>query len=71
VAGKPVLKREYFDRQDNDVTILFRNDPHSYMINEILKHSVVEDQKACFSSADDLLLAVDTYLEIINKAVNC
>lgn len=67
VAGKPVLKREYFDRVDNDVTVLFRNDPHAYMINELLKKSVVEDQKDCFSSADDLLLAVDTYLEIIKR----
>lgn len=67
VSGKPVLKREYFDRPDNDVTVLFRNDPHSYIINEVLKHSVVEEQKDCFSSAEDLLLAVDTYLEIIKQ----
>ena len=67
VAGKPVLKREYFDRADNDVTILFRDDPHSYIINQVLKHCVVEEEKDCFSSADDLLLAVDTYLGIIKQ----
>jgi len=65
VAGRPVLKREYFDRVDNDVTVLFRDDPHAYIINELLKKSVVEDPKDCFSSASDLLLAVDTYLEIV------
>jgi serine/threonine protein kinase len=67
VSGKPVLKREYFDRADNDVTMMFRNDPHSYIINEVLKHSVVEEQKDCYSSAADLLLAVDTYLEVIKQ----
>jgi serine/threonine protein kinase len=67
VAGRPVLKREYFDRVDNDVTVLFRDDPHAYIINELLKKSVVEDPKDCFSSAGDLLLAVDTYLQIIKR----
>jgi len=37
------------------------------MINVILKHSVVEEQKDCWSSASDLLLVADTNLEQIKQ----
>jgi len=67
VAGWPVLKREYFDRPNNDVTKLFPSDPHTHMINVILERSVVEEQKDCFSSADALLLVVDSNLETIKQ----
>ncbi len=67
-AGRPVLKREYFEEPDNDVTKLFPSDPHAYMINVILKRSVVEREQKCLSSADDLLLIVDTNLEIIKQS---
>jgi serine/threonine protein kinase len=67
VTGNPVLKREYFKEPDNDVTKLFPGDPHSYMINVILEHTVVERQQRCFSSAADLLLVVDTNLESIKR----
>jgi serine/threonine protein kinase len=42
VTGKPKLDREYWDEPVNDVTKLFPSDPHMYMINVILEHSVVE-----------------------------
>lgn len=67
VSGKPKLDREYWDEPDNDVTKLFPSDPHSYMINVILERSVVERQDKCFSSADDLLLVVNTNLESIKQ----
>jgi serine/threonine protein kinase len=67
VAGWPVLKREYFRRPNNDVTRLFPSDPHMHMINVILEHSVVEEEKDCWSSASDLLLVVDTNLEAIKQ----
>jgi len=67
VSGSSVLRRERFMKPDNDVTKLFPYDPHTYMINDILRHCVVEEQKDCFSSADDLLLVVDTYLEVIKQ----
>lgn len=68
VAGWPVLKREYFDRPNNDVTKLFPSDPHTHMINVILERSVVEEQKDCFSSADALLLVVNSNLETIKQS---
>ncbi len=67
VAGKPKLDREYWEEPDNDLTKLFPSDPHTYMINVILKHSAVEKQRDCFSSADDLLLVVDSNLESIKR----
>jgi len=67
VTGKPKLGREYWDEPVNDVTKLFPSDPHMYMINVILEHSVVERQEKCFSSADDLLLVVNTNLESIRE----
>jgi hypothetical protein len=67
VAGKPKLDREYWDEPENDVTKLFRSDPHMHMINVILGNSVVERQDQCLASADDLLLMVDTNLESIKQ----
>ncbi len=67
VAGRSVLRRELFLRANNDVTKLFPSDPHTHMINVILKHSVVEEQKDCWSSASDLLLVVDTNVEQIKQ----
>jgi serine/threonine protein kinase len=67
VAGWPVLKREYFHRPTHDVTKLFPDDPNMYMINVILEHSVVEEEKDCWSSASDLLLVMDADLETIKQ----
>jgi len=65
VAGKPKLDREFWDEQGNDVTKLFPTDPNMYMINDLLGHSVVVRENSCLSSANDLLLVVDTHLETI------
>ena len=47
VSGRPVLRREWFRRPENDISVMFRNDPHAYMINTILEKCVVEQQKDC------------------------
>ncbi|MGO9516306.1 MAG: protein kinase domain-containing protein [Candidatus Korobacteraceae bacterium] len=67
VSGRLLLQREWFDRPDNDISLMFRDDPHAYMINVILGKCVVEDPKQCLSSARDLLLIVDTYLSVIDR----
>lgn len=67
VAGKPKLDREFWDEPDNNLTKLFPSDPHMYMINEILKRSVVTREENCCASANDLLLQVDTNLEQIKQ----
>jgi len=47
VAGRLVLQREWFRRPENDVTVIFGDDPHAHMINTILERSVVERQQDC------------------------
>jgi serine/threonine protein kinase len=47
VTGRPVLRREWFKRPENDVTVIFRHDPHAHMINTILEKCVVERQQDC------------------------
>jgi hypothetical protein len=66
VAGRPKLDREYWNEPENDLTKLFPSNPHMHMINVILGNSVVERQEKCVTSAD-LLLIVDTNLEIIKQ----
>jgi hypothetical protein len=70
VTGKPKLDREYWNEPDNDVTKLFPSDSHTYMINVILGHCVVEREERCLSSADDLLLMVTLILRALSSAVN-
>jgi serine/threonine protein kinase len=36
VSGRLVLKREWFQEPQNDISVMFRHDPHAYMINTIL-----------------------------------
>lgn len=47
VAGRLVLRREWFRRPENDVTVLFKHDPHAHMINTILEKCVVEHERDC------------------------
>ena len=47
VAGRPVLRREWFRRLENDVTVMFRHNPHAHMINTILEKCVVEQERDC------------------------
>ncbi|SRR6266478_1124280 len=47
VSGHHVLKREWFRDPQNDISIMFRHDPHAYMINEILEKCVVERPQNC------------------------
>jgi serine/threonine protein kinase len=67
VSGRPVLRREWFAQPENDVTRLFPHDPHSYMINDILEHCVVEKPDKCFTTAGDLLLQVLSFVETIKQ----
>lgn len=64
VTGRSRLVREYYDRAENNLTLIFTHDPNMHAINQILEHSVVEHQTDCCSSAD-LLTIVNTHLAII------
>jgi hypothetical protein len=52
VTGRPVLRREWFRQPQNDISVMFRDDPHAYMINTILEKCVVEHEKDCVGIHD-------------------
>jgi serine/threonine protein kinase len=58
VTGRLVLRREWFKRPENDVTVIFRHDPHAHMINTILEKCVVEQQKDCVGIHDIRAMAI-------------
>jgi hypothetical protein len=67
VAGRLRLQREYFDRQENDLTMLFKDDPAMHMVNVILKRCVVEREEQCKTSANELGTIVSTYLYMLER----
>ena len=58
VTGRLVLRREWFKRPENDVTVIFRHDPHAHMINTILEKCVVERQQDCVGIHDVRAMAI-------------
>jgi hypothetical protein len=52
VSGRLVLHREYFKEPENDVSLMFREDPHAHMVDTILAKSVVERLKNCVGIHD-------------------
>ena len=66
VTGRPVLRREWFRRRENDVSIMFRHDPHAYMINTILEKCVVEQQKDCVG-IHDIRAMVIAFVSLIEQ----
>jgi serine/threonine protein kinase len=67
VAGRLRLQREYFDRPENDLTVLFRDDPAMHMVNIILKRCVVDREAQCQTSASTLGNIVLTYLQMLER----
>ncbi len=58
VTGRLVLRREWYKRPENDVTVIFRHDPHAHMINTILEKCVVERQQDCVGIHDVRAMAI-------------
>jgi len=52
VSGNLWLNREFFREPGTDVSILFRDDPHAYMINTILEKCLVDRAEKCVSITD-------------------
>jgi serine/threonine protein kinase len=70
VDGRAVLPREYHKHPEHnfDLTKNFPNDPNMPLVNSILDGCVVEQESECrISNAQDLLLAVNTVLQIIER----
>jgi serine/threonine protein kinase len=67
VSGRLFLQREWFRDPENDLTMMFREDPHMYMVNTILEKCVVERQNECLSSAADLMLIVGAFVSTLEQ----
>lgn len=65
VDGRIFLPREYHDRPDFDLTTTFPGEPDMFLINRVLRNCIVEAPNKCLSSAQDLLLMVDTILRAL------
>lgn len=66
VSGRLLLQREWFRRAQNDISIMFRHDPHAYMINVILDKCVVENPESCVS-IHDLRAMVIAFVSTIDQ----
>jgi serine/threonine protein kinase len=66
VAGRLVLQREWFQRPQNDVTVMFKHDPHAHMINTILEKCVVERQQDCVG-IHDIRAMVIAFVSLIEQ----
>jgi serine/threonine protein kinase len=67
VSGRLRLQRERFERPENNLTVLFKGDPAMYMINDILKMCVVENEEQCQTSASSLAVIVSTYIHMLER----
>jgi serine/threonine protein kinase len=66
VSGRLVLRREWFRQSQNDVSVMFRDDPHAYMINTILEKCVVENEKDCVG-IHDIRAMVIAFVSLIEQ----
>jgi serine/threonine protein kinase len=67
VSGRLRLQREWFERPENNLTVLFKDDPAMHMINVILRRCVVENAEQCQTSASDLAQIVSTYIKVLER----
>jgi serine/threonine protein kinase len=66
-SGMKRLPREHFTHERFNLVKLFPHDPHMYAINEILKKTVVAEEKNCFGSAGDLWLMAGKILQVMER----
>ncbi|HEV3220957.1 MAG TPA: protein kinase family protein [Candidatus Acidoferrales bacterium] len=67
VSGRLRLQRENFERHENDVRVLFRDDPSMSVINVILRRCVVEPEAECQTSASDLFTIVSAFVHMLER----
>lgn len=67
VSGRLKLPREYYRREDYDVTRQFPTDPHMHSINAILDKCLHDTPDKCLPSAAELLKVVDAHLQVMRR----
>ncbi len=67
--GRAMLPREYHRHPDYDFDLgkTFPGDPDMHLINSVLDACIVEQSDRCLHAAQDLLIAVETVLGIIER----
>jgi len=63
VSGRLLLRREWFKQPQNDISLMFEDDPHAYVVNTILEKCVVEYAESC-ASISDLHAMVIAYVHV-------
>ncbi len=66
VSGRLLLQREWFREPQNDISLMFKDDPHAYMINVILDKCVVDRAQSCVS-IHDLHAMVIAFVSVIDQ----
>jgi serine/threonine protein kinase len=63
ISGRLLLRREWFREPQNDISLMFKDDPHAHVINTILEKCVVERAESCVSITD-LHAMVTAYVHV-------
>ena len=67
ISGKPILRLWYWQREEFDVEKMFPKNPEIKWVRKIFEKCIVEDEKDCLKTADDLLELVDTLIYLIER----
>lgn len=67
ISGKPVLQLWYFEKDENNVEVLYPYLEHIGLINPLLSHCIVQDEENCLPDAAALLDQVDNLIRIISN----
>jgi hypothetical protein len=67
IAGRLKLFREYHTRAENNLEVLFPNDPNMTLVNRVLSRCITEEQDQCLDDASKLLPIVEETLSLIEK----
>ena len=67
ISGKPILRLWYWQREEFDVEKMFPKNPEIKWARKIFEKCIVEDEKDCLKTVDDLLEIVDTVIYLIQR----
>ena len=67
ISGKPILRLWYWQKEEFNVEKIFPKNPKIKWTRKIFEQCIVEDEKDCLKTADDLLEIVDTFIYLIQR----
>jgi serine/threonine protein kinase len=67
VDGRIRLPYQYQTHPDFDLTRTFQGEPHMYFVNQMLSRSVVEFEKDCTLTANELLQCIDKLISVAGR----